>query len=337
MSSIQPRWFHASTLINTTIFFSGGTTGVNINKTTFLDETLALDLSQSWSIDNPLFTTLPQLSVPVSGHSMDRVPGTTQLLVAGGELLTNQTISPIQLYDAAGGNTTQWSSVSIPANATNTTTPFHRLYHTSITTGKDGVLLHGGYQSTVANGTVVSSLVTLNPSNNFAPLSTAPVSKALNPPALARHTMTLTADGKAIILGGINSTGILANLSMAYIMDTQATNAEWKLIPLLGKPPDPRVAFSTVMVNTTTLLVYGGTSDYKAAFWVTFYLDLPSLTWSAPNALGPIPRRWGHTATMAGNIMVVSFGKQGAYCCEFFFLLCIMFSGLWRKEKKKCV
>lgn len=93
-------------------------------------------------------------------------------------------------------------------------------------------------------------------------------------------------------------------------MDTQSAEASWKEVPLLGKAPDPRMAFSTVMVNSTTLLLYGGTDDFKSAFWVTFYLDLPTWTWSSPEAQGTIPRRWGHTATMVGKTMVVVFGKE---------------------------
>ncbi|KAG0277938.1 Adagio protein 3, partial [Linnemannia exigua] len=120
--------------------------------------------------------------------------------------------------------------------------------------------------------------------------------------------MTLTADGRAIILGGTTTQGILANLTSAYVMDTQSAEATWKQVPLSGTPPDPRMAFTTVMVNATTLLLYGGTNDFKSAYWVTFYLDLPTWTWSSPMAQGTIPRRWGHTATMVGNTMVVMFG-----------------------------
>ncbi|KAK3837477.1 MAG: hypothetical protein J3R72DRAFT_423614 [Linnemannia gamsii] len=159
---------------------------------------------------------------------------------------------------------------------------------------------------------IAAKSVTLNPQTGFAPQLTAAVSVAPNAPALARHTMTLTIDGRAIILGGTTAQGILANLTSAYVMDTQSPEAAWKQVPLLGTPPDPRIAFTTVMVNATTLLLYGGTNDFKSAYWVTFYLDLPTWTWSSPMAQGTIPRRWGHTATMVGNTMVVMFGKEHA-------------------------
>ncbi|KAG0309374.1 hypothetical protein BGZ98_003169 [Dissophora globulifera] len=325
MSSILSRWFHASAIINATLYFSGGISGQNLNQTTFLDEVLALDLSRSWTIDNPAFKSPPpRLTIPVSGHTMNVVPGTSQLVVAGGETVANLTSSPLLLFDTASINASSahWSPIALSTNTTTNATapttnataptttppPFHQLYHTSLTTGKDGILLHGGYRSTVANGSTIPSLFTLNPRYHLAPLSTAAVSTALNSPSLARHTMTLMPDGRAIILGGIDSQGVLSNLSMAYIMDTQANSTAWKIVQLSGKPPDPRVAFSTVMVNSTTLLVYGGTNDYKQAFWVTFYLDLPTMTWSSPNAQGNIPKRWGHTATMAGSVMVVAFG-----------------------------
>ncbi|KAF9171470.1 hypothetical protein BGX20_007542 [Mortierella sp. AD010] len=301
-------------LINNTLYITGGTTGsIPGNTTSVLNETLAIDLSQPWSIENPLFTTLAPMKLPLTGHTMNKVPGTTQLLVAGGESTKDLTTSPVLVYQTTANNPS-WSTLQLPHtnnSTSNATVPFHRLYHASTTTGKNGILLHGGYLTTVANNTVVSSLVTLKPkakSNVIEPQTSEPVSLALNPPALARHTMTLTSDGRAIILGGINSQGVLSNLTDAYVMDTQASNVVWTKIPLQGRPPDPRVEFTSVMVNATTLLVYGGTSNYKSAFWVTFYLDLPTWTWSSPTSHGIIPRRWGHTATMVGNIMVVAFG-----------------------------
>ncbi|KAF9951091.1 hypothetical protein BGZ72_007312 [Mortierella alpina] len=313
MSAIQPRWSHASALINSTLYLTGGTTQDDDGLTSILDETLALDLSIPWSVDDPVFITLPRLTIPLSGHSMSKVPGTSKLLVAGGESSDNRTSSPILTLDTTStGNL--WTVLPPALNSNNSTSssstsaPFRRLYHAAITTGKDGALLHGGYQSTVVNGTVVSSLVTLKANTDFAPHSTSPVSLAANAPAVARHTMTLTQSGQAIILGGINSQGVLANLTTAYVLDTQSNNAQWQMVPLKGKPPDPRMAFSAVVVNATTMLVYGGTPDFKTAYWVAFYLDLPTWTWSTPAVQGTSPRRWGHTATMAGSTMVVAFG-----------------------------
>ncbi|KAG0318285.1 hypothetical protein BG000_004293 [Podila horticola] len=122
--------------------------------------------------------------------------------------------------------------------------------------------------------------------------------------------MTLTTDGQAVILGGINSNGTVANLTIAHVLDTQADRSEWKIVPLSGTPPDPRMSFTTVLVNSTTMLVYGGTPDFQSAYWVVFYLDLKSWTWSSPAVQGTSPRRWGHTATMAGTTMIVAFGQS---------------------------
>ncbi|GJJ70379.1 hypothetical protein EMPS_02728 [Entomortierella parvispora] len=303
MSTIQPRWYHAATLVNTTLYITGGTTQT-AGKTTILDETLALDLSTAWSIDSPAFSQLAKLPFPVSGHSLSKVQATTQILLAGGESSTVLSSSPILVFDTAAA-TGAWSAPTLSKNAT---AGFHRLYHASLTTGKDGTFLQGGYQTLPANHTVVSSLVTLKNTNNFAPLATAPVPLANSAPALARHTMTLTVDGRAIILGGVNSQGVAANLSMAYVMNTQGNIAEWDAVPLNGTAPDPRMAFSAVMVNATTLLVYGGTADLNTAFSSAYYLDLPSWTWSSPAAQGEAPSLFGHTAIMAGTSMVVSFG-----------------------------
>lgn len=348
-------------LLNTTLYISGGTTKDSAGLESILDETIALDFSQSWTIDQPIVvTTLPRLTMPLTGHSMSVVPRLKQLLVAGGESVGNQTLEYILLLDplsvaSGGGEGAGWRVPPIPtASSIPSTTPtslaatippknppppvipsppptnnlqyLHRSYHAVITAGKDGILLQGGYQSgSAATGAgasaaalsanrtlsaIVSSLVTLNSSSGFAPQISAPVSVAPNAPSLARHTMTLTTDGRAIILGGMTPQGILANLTSAHVMDTQSAEAIWKEVPLSGKPPDPRMAFSTVMVNSTTLLLYGGTDDFKSAFWVTFYLDLPTWTWSSPVAQGTIPRRWGHTATMVGKTMVVMFGKE---------------------------
>ncbi|KAF9103650.1 hypothetical protein BGX27_010483 [Mortierella sp. AM989] len=304
MSTISPRWFHAAATVSSTLYFTGGTTHDSSGKSRILDDTLSLDLSQPWTTDSPPFVTLSPMTAPLSGHSMNSVQGTTNLLVAGGESSSAKP-PPILVYESSGGDS--WSA---PPLSVNDTASFHRLYHASLSTGKDGALLQGGYRTTSQNGTVVSTLVTLKASNNFKPLSTTPVALAPSAPALARHTMTLTTDGQAVILGGINSQGIVANLSIAYILNTQAHNGDWRPIPLLGTPPDPRMSFSTVLVNATTMLVFGGTNDFKTAFTAPYYLDLPTWTWSSPDAQGDAPNRWGHTATMAGSSMVVAFGTS---------------------------
>ncbi|KAF9927903.1 hypothetical protein FBU30_002790 [Linnemannia zychae] len=348
MTTLKPRWFHASTFLNSILYITGGTTKDDTGQESILDETLALDFSKPWSIENPLFiTTMPRLTIPLTGHSMSVVPTLKHLLVVGGESTGNRTLESILLLDPKAAMTKGdgWAVPTIPTVSSmppSTATPssvvaaaplkktappitpitpannlqyLRRTYHAAITTGKDGVLIQGGYlmetTSTavgVANHTIVSSLVTLSPLRGFIPQLTTPVSVASNAPALARHTMTLTTDGRAIILGGMTSQGVLANLTSAYVMNTQSDKATWMEVQLLGKPPDPRMAFTTVMVNSTTLLLYGGTDDFKSAYWVTFYLDLPTWTWSSPKAGGIIPRRWGHTAAMVGNIMVVMFG-----------------------------
>lgn len=248
---------------------------------------------------------MARIPAPLSGHSLSKVQGATFLLAAGGES-SSPDASHILLFEPSGGN----SAWSTPTLSKNDTASFHRLYHATLSTGKDGALLQGGYLTTPANLTVVSSLVTLKNTANFRPTSSTPVALAPHAPALARHTMTLTTDGQAVILGGVNSQGQVANLSIAYLLDTQSANDEWKVVPLNGVAPDPRMAFSTVLVNSTTMLVYGGTKDFQSAYSAPFYLDIPSWTWSSPATTGDAPSRWGHTAAMSGSSMVVAFGKS---------------------------
>ncbi|KAG0301938.1 hypothetical protein BGZ97_002548 [Linnemannia gamsii] len=255
---------------------------------------------------------------------MSKISGTTQLLIAGGE-----STSPLAqtsftyLYEAKAGS---WSVIK-PATPT---PPNHRLYSAAVATGKDGLLLEGGYLTTVANNTFAPSLISLNPAIKFQPSSTTPVALAANAPALARHTMTLTTDGQAVILGGITPQGI-ANLTIAHVLDTQADRSEWRVVSLAGTPPDPRMSFSTVMVNSTTMLVYGGTADLKTGFSNTFYLDLPSWTWSSPPVQGVAPSLWGHTATMAGNYMIVGFGTSSTPRTENIALLDVT-SNTWTNQ-----
>ncbi|KAG0363286.1 hypothetical protein BG005_001584 [Podila minutissima] len=307
MTTISPRWLHASAVANSTIYISGGTSFESTGREIILAETLALDISKPWSVSNPPFVTLAPLARPLRGHSMNKMSGIPQIVVVGGESSANDTSSSSTILILDTSLPSSKSSWTAPPN-TNTT--LRRLYHASLTTGKDGALLQGGYQSTSLNRTVVSSLVTLNPKQKYVPQSTAPVSLAPHGPDLARHTMTLTTDGLAVILGGINSNGTVASLTIAHVLDTQADRSEWKIVPLNGTPPDPRMSFTTVLVNSTTMLVYGGTPDFKSAYWVVFYLDLKSWTWSSPAVQGASPRRWGHTATMAGTTMIVAFGQS---------------------------
>ncbi|KAF9433079.1 hypothetical protein BGZ76_009908 [Entomortierella beljakovae] len=247
------------------------------------------------------------MPIALSGHSMSSVQGTDELLIAGGESPPSNKTSPSPILTFQPTGNVGWSS---PPLSVNDTASFHRLYHASLTTGKDGAILHGGYYATVANGTVVSTLVTLKASNNFKPLSTVPVALALGAPALARHTMTLTTSGHAVMLGGINSQGIISNMSVAYILNTQTDKDSWKPMQLQGTPPDPRMSFTSVLLNATTILVYGGTADYRSAFTTPYYLDIPTWTWTAQEADGDAPTRWGHTATVVGRSMIVAFGHS---------------------------
>ncbi|KAF9402803.1 hypothetical protein BGZ94_004825 [Podila epigama] len=259
--------------------------------------------------------SMATMPAPLAGHTSAKVPGATHLLISGGES-PNPAASHILLFEPNNNNApnTQdgraFGSWSAPPLSKNDTASFHRLYHASLTTGRDGAILHGGYFTTPAERTVVASIVTLKSTAHFVPTSSTPVGRAPHGPALARHTMTLTTDGHAIILGGIDPLGNVANLSIAYTLDTQSPNAAWKAIPLNGPAPDPRMAFSTVLINSTTMLVYGGTKDFVSAYSNPSYLDLDSWTWSTPETKGDAPSRWGHTAVMSGSSMVVAFGKS---------------------------
>ncbi|KAG0262849.1 hypothetical protein BGZ95_003947 [Linnemannia exigua] len=301
MTTVPPRWFHAASSVGLSIYFTGGTTHDSSGKAMLLSDTLGLDLAQTWETSNPPFNTLTPVPATVSGHVMNRISATTDLIVAGGESTSPQA-SFTYLYETKGGS---WSVVK-PANPT---LPNHRLYSAAVATGKDGLLLEGGYLTTVANGTFSPSLISLNPVDKYQPSTRTPVALAANAPALARHTMTLTTNGHAVILGGITPQGAVANLSIAHVLDTQASG-DWKVVTLSGTAPDPRMSFSTVLVNATTMLVYGGTADLKTGYSNAFYLDLPTWTWSSPPAQGDAPSLWGHTATMAGNFMVVGFGMS---------------------------
>ncbi|KAF9118514.1 hypothetical protein BGW39_001116 [Mortierella sp. 14UC] len=323
MTTVPPRWFHAAASVGSSIYFTGGTTHDSSGKAVLSSDTLGLDLAQTWETSSPPLNTLAPVPASVSGHVMNKISATTQLIVAGGESTSPQA-SFTYLYETKTGS---WSVVK-PANPT---PPNHRLYSAAVATGKDGLLLEGGYLTTVANGTFSPSLISLHPAAKFQPVTTTPVALAANAPALARHTMTLTTDGNAVVLGGITAQGAVANLSIAYVLDTQAARGEWKTVSLSGTAPDPRMSFSTVLVNTTTLLVYGGTTDLKTGYSNAFYLDLPTWTWSSPPAQGDAPSLWGHTATMAGNFMVVGFGTSSSPRDERIALLDVT-SNTWTKR-----
>ncbi|KAG0050832.1 hypothetical protein BGZ90_006930 [Linnemannia elongata] len=211
MATVPPRWFHAASSLGSTIYFTGGTTQDSTGKALLLSDTIGLDVSQAWETSSPPLNTLAEVPATVSGHVMSKISGTTQLLIAGGESTSPLTqASFTYLFETKTGS---WSVVK-PATPT---LPNHRLYSAAIATGKDGLLLEGGYLTTVANGTFAPSLVSLNPAAKFQPSSTTPVALAANAPALARHTMTLTTDGQAVILGGTSSTPRTENIALLDI------------------------------------------------------------------------------------------------------------------------
>ncbi|KAG0240237.1 hypothetical protein BGW41_007076 [Actinomortierella wolfii] len=272
-------------------------------------------MNQPWKASNPPLTAVKPMPQSQAGHSITRVgemEGT--LLVAGGEIShANNNGSPILLY------TSQTDTWDVPAGLTkNDTQLIRKSHHAVAVTGKDGALLHGGYENVgpisanPANNTVVSSLITIKPANQFKPLTTAAVSRAQHSPSLARHAMVRTDSGNAIILGGITPTGQPANMTMAYVMNAIDDAPSWRVQPIQGNAPLPRFDFSAVLLNSSTLLVYGGTRDSKSVVDTrTHYLDINSWTWSSPESSGTPPSqgRWGHTATLAFNgVVVIGFG-----------------------------
>ncbi|KAF9163766.1 hypothetical protein DFQ26_002141 [Actinomortierella ambigua] len=311
-----PRWYHASVLLDRKVYFTGGKTADN----SLLAEALVLDTTQPWPISEPPLASIASLPQPLAGHSMTRVgeiEGT--LLVAGGEsTVKDPNGSSILMYKSSADT---WE---VPPGLTkNDTLLFRKAYHGVVVTGKDGALFHGGYENLTPplvslnplNNTVVNSLFSIKPFNNQFKLSNAAaVSKAPLSPSLARHTITLTKDGHAIILGGINPQGHAANMTSAYIMHAIADAPAWQVQPIKGTAPLPRFDFSTVLINSTTLLVYGGTRDYMTPVdTATHYLDIPSWTWSSPEIKGTPPSqgRWGHSATLILNgIVVIGFGNS---------------------------
>ncbi|XP_054283597.1 multiple epidermal growth factor-like domains protein 8 [Macrosteles quadrilineatus] len=148
------------------------------------------------------------------------------------------------------------------------------------------------------------------------------VNSALQPPPLARHTLTLADDGWLYMVGGSTEQGMFSPKIFRIKLSTVGGTEEWEeVVPRGGKELDVRmVAHSTVYnPQANTLLVYAGIVTNVARFSKLsdrmFSFHLESRHWAEihyPRSElrdNYLPReRAFHSATVIGNYMVVFGG-----------------------------
>ncbi|KAH8377850.1 hypothetical protein KR093_007479 [Drosophila rubida] len=180
-----------------------------------------------------------------------------------------------------------------------------------------GFVIYGGKH---ANGSFYSDLWQYNTVETGGKWKQMAIRSALQPPALARHTLT-TAAGHLYLFGGSVETGEFSS-SIYRIQLPLSEDSQWQLVqPRGGKTLDVRLAaHSTVYYSATnSLIVFGGIMTSLARFSKLsdriFAFQLDQLHWT--EILYPrtalrdtnIPReRAFHTATISGNYMIVFGG-----------------------------
>eukprot|EP00164_Ancoracysta_twista_P001475 GFYU01001925.1.p1 GENE.GFYU01001925.1~~GFYU01001925.1.p1 ORF type:complete len:604 (-),score=184.61 GFYU01001925.1:301-2112(-) len=94
-----------------------------------------------------------------------------------------------------------------------------------------------------------------------------------------------------------------------FLLDAERNN--WSIPETSGAPPGDRAGHAAVLTEDNCLLIFGGSAGPQALLNDLFVLDMDALEWWAPETQGELPsKRVGHTATLAGNKMIVFGGCE---------------------------
>ena len=188
-------------------------------------------------------------------------------------------------------------------------TPRH--FHTATYLGADGrdnrisVLITGGGQGTITIPTALSSTELYDPlTRTFTPGPDMAVERSV-------HTATRLADGRVLIVGGMDSSGVCTRSSEVYDPVT-------KTLAPTGDLGTERASHTATLLGDGRVLVTGGYQDYTnpdtafatalaSAQTTAEVWDPATGTWS-PTVTTMSSKRAGHTATLLADGRVLLIG-----------------------------
>ena len=266
------RYGHTMTTLadGTAVFFGGfdGSNHLNDAYTLTVSGTTASWASLSSQGDTPSAR---------SGHSMTALADGTAVLLGGydGGFL-NDTYSL-----SVSGTTASWTSLNSQGDI-----PSARARH-SMTALADGTaVLFGGTD----DDDLFDDVYTLTVSGTTASW-TSLNSQGDIPVGRLDHTMTVFADGTAVLFGGYNG----STLFDAYTLTVLETTASWASLSSQGDTPSARSDHSMTALADDTAVLFGGSHSYNILDDV-YAMTLPTPSPTASPTASPTP-----SATASSN------------------------------------
>ncbi|MEE4329246.1 MAG: kelch repeat-containing protein, partial [Wenzhouxiangella sp.] len=119
--------------------------------------------------------------------------------------------------------------------------------------------------------------------------------------ARADHSATLLPDGRLLVIGGVNQSGLLISSAEIYDPATQ----QWTLVP--NDSAFGRQTHTATLLNDGRVLVVGGAGPFGGALDSVEILDPATGQWQTAASFGRITR---HTAVKLNNGDVLVFGGR---------------------------
>lgn len=293
-----PRANHTATqLPNGKILIAGGTNGPNVLRTAELYDP---------SLDDPTFAPTGSMLVPRDFHSANLLPNGT-VLIAGG--FTNSSVSTgptasAELYFPYPGRFVTTSPM-----------PFEADHHTATLLADGSVLVVGGYASN--NVYRSEAAIYYSTSGTWGRLPPMHVGAIGNITARALHTATMLQDGRVLIAGGVNASGVLCSAIVFDVNQPQGAGDFWVDAPDIDDPPPctRTHSHSATLLKSGGVLLAGGNDGFGETNLSTIFNPNGSAVppvgaWTDTNGTGNRLNepRFGHTATLLPNGLVAVLG-----------------------------
>jgi hypothetical protein len=274
----------ATLLSNGKVLIAGGDTGG--------PAATALATAELYDPASGTWTATGSLATARGAHTATLLPN-GKVLVAGGNDQNNNYFTSAELYDPASGT---WSA----AGSLNT----RRGSHTATLLSNGKVLVAAGYNNTG----VIAGAELFDPASG--PNGTWTATGSLNT-ARKIHTATLLTNGKVLVVGGIDSTGVNPTASAELFDPASGANGTWTVTA--DFPSTVLGHTATLIPNGEVLVAFGrDTNDFALSSAQLF--DPTGGTngsWAATGSL--TPARFAARATLLTNGRVlVEGGSAGS-------------------------
>ncbi len=227
------------------------------------------------------FTAGPPLRTPRGHHTATALANGDVLLVGG--LSGFSPLAAVEQYDAAAGHFLARAPLAVPRDD-----------HTSVRLRDGTVLVVGGSAQGGGAGPALASAELYDPARDtWAAAGTLAVPRA-------RHTATLLADGRVLVVGGTSSSTTTAT---AEIFDPVART--WSPA---GSLVHARALHTATLLPDGRVLVAGGYGTQQSWTSIEIY-DPASGRWSSAATLGE--GRAAHTATLLPDRRMLFVGTEG--------------------------